>query len=96
MVDTRDLKSLAQWGVRVRAPLPVPLYLENQMYKVYTYKDGKYDYLPAYIYWFMSLLAFSVGITDAGWTLLILGSMEGKFAVAKKRLEFHHETILGR
>ena len=45
MVDTRDLKSLAQWGVRVRAPLPVPLYLENQMYKVYTYKDGKYDFL---------------------------------------------------
>ena len=45
MGDTRDLKSLAQWGVRVRAPLPVPLYLENQMYKVYTYKDGKYDFL---------------------------------------------------
>jgi hypothetical protein len=58
--------------------------------------EREYDYLPAYIYWFMSLLAFSVGITDAGWTLLILGSMEGKFAVAKKRLEFHHETILGR
>lgn len=31
MVDTRDLKSLAPWGVRVQVPHPVPLYLENQM-----------------------------------------------------------------
>lgn len=58
--------------------------------------ECEYDYLTAYSYWFVSLLAFSVGITDAGWALLILCSIEIKFAVAKKRLEFHHETILGR
>ena len=54
------------------------------------------EYLTAYILWFFSCLAMTASLHDAGFALLILAHIEYKFAQANERLQFHHETILGR